>query len=81
MKAWIARFLVKTAAVAGLAASLSFGTGLSDALADHCNFFYLHPGPVGGRTGFDAFDPYAPVDLGASLGATISAGHDHGSDE
>ncbi|MDP9354952.1 MAG: hypothetical protein M3R02_06645 [Chloroflexota bacterium] len=28
------------------------------------NYFVANPGPAGGRTGRDPFDPYAPVDTG-----------------
>jgi hypothetical protein len=78
MKTRITELVVKAAAVAGLAVGLAFGGGLGDADAqqgDADNYFELHPGPVFGQTGIDPNDPYAPVDLSGSGGATDGTGN------
>jgi len=71
--------LVKAAAVVGLAVGLAFGggfgtTGAQDDTAN--NHFASHPGSVGGQTGIDPHDPYAPIDLvaaGIAFSATDNA--------
>ena len=57
------------AAVTGLALVLAFGggSGITGAQNDAAvNHFASHPGPAGGQTGIERFDPYAPFDLGAA---------------
>lgn len=79
MKTQIAGFLGKAAVVTGLAATLAFGgLGKMDAQqAESDNYFDRLSIPAGARTGADANDPYAPVDLGDSgLGALRVAGVD-----
>ena len=68
MKTRIADLVVNSVAVAGIAAGLAFGSGFGAAAqqGDADNYFVQHPGPASGRTGIDAFDPYAPVDLTGS---------------
>ena len=77
MKTQITKLAIKAAVVAGLAAGLTFGSGLDDAGADHtdANYFDLHPGPANGRTEIDPHDPYAPVDLSGSSNSTDAAGN------
>ena len=60
----------KLAMMAGLALALLLGgqTNQAEAVGSpRDNFFARHPHTVGGQTGIDAFDPFAPIDLG-SLG-------------
>ena len=60
----------KLALVAGLALTCFVGTQTQQAGAvgsPRDNFFARHPHTVGGQTGIDAFDPFAPIDL-SSLG-------------
>ncbi len=78
MKTRFMDLAVKAAVVAGLAAGLTFASGVGDAGADHTdadNYFALHPGPLNGRTGIDPHDPYAPVDLSGSGSSTDGAGN------
>ncbi|MDP9474005.1 MAG: hypothetical protein M3Q71_25675 [Chloroflexota bacterium] len=71
MKTQIASMAGKMVVVSGLDAALAFNAlGLSGAQeTGKVNYFEQHPGPAGGHTGVDPHDPYAPVDLGAALGA------------
>ncbi len=71
MKTRIASMAGRMVVVSGLAAALAFNAlGLSGAQeTDKVNYFDQHPGPASGHTGVDPHDPYAPVDLGAALGA------------
>ncbi|MDP9370614.1 MAG: hypothetical protein M3Q03_20490, partial [Chloroflexota bacterium] len=58
----------KLVVVSGLALALSTSVGAAAAeQAGKENYFARHPGPAGGRTGIDAFDLYAPVDLSRVL--------------
>ncbi len=69
MKTQIAHKAGKMVVVTGLAAALTIG-GLGLTTAEHAdkdNYFVQHPGPAGGRTGIDAHDLYAPVDLSPVL--------------
>ncbi len=78
MKTRITELAVKAAMVAGLAAGLTFASGVGDAGAHHTDaddHFDLHPGPLNGRTGIDPHDPYAPVDLSESGSSTDGAGN------
>ena len=75
MKTQTTGITVRLAMVAGLALTLLFGTQTHQAGAvgsPRDNFFVQQHGPVGGQTGIDAFDPFAPVDLGGiSLGSGL----------
>ncbi len=64
----IATMAGKLVVVSGLALALSTSVGAAPAeQAGKDNYFVQHLGPAGGRTGIDAFDPYAPVDLSPVL--------------
>ncbi len=72
MKTQITNMAGKMAVVSGLAVALtisSVGHGNAEQ-AGKANYFVQHPGPAGGRTGIDAFDLYAPVDLSSVLVAS-----------
>ncbi len=69
MKTQIAHVAGRIVVVTGLAVALTI-SGLSLARAEHAdkaNYFVQHPGSAGGRTGVDAHDLYAPVDLSPVL--------------
>jgi len=57
----------KLVVVSGLALTLSISGLAKSEQAGKENYFVQHPGPAGGRTGIDAFDLYAPVDLSSVL--------------
>ncbi len=68
MTTQIATMAGKLAVVSGLALALSLSAGHATAeQTDKENSFARHLGPAGGRTGVDAFDLYAPVDLSPVL--------------
>ncbi len=70
----------------GLAAVLTLVSTVGAAPEEHntakvgaANYFVQHPGPAGGQTGVDPFDPYAPVETGTgavlvTAGFTAAAG-------
>ncbi len=69
MKTQIAHRAGKMVVVTGLVAALTI-SGLNLARAEHAdkaNYFVQHPGSASGRTGVDAHDLYAPVDLSPVL--------------
>jgi hypothetical protein len=77
MKTRIADLIVKTAAVAGLALTVAFANGFGGADAQQAesgNYFETQTVPAGARTGTDAHDPYAPVDLGTSGAGSLRLG-------
>ena len=60
-----------------IAAAAPQASDTNPAKVDAANFFVQHPGPAGGRTAFDPFDPYAPLDTGTirvAVGFTTVAG-------
>ncbi len=59
----IATMTGKLVVVSGLALALTISSAVTAEQAGKENYFVQHPGPAGGRTGIDAFDLYAPVDL------------------
>ncbi len=63
----IATMAGKLVVVSGLALMLSISSLVQAEQAGKENYFVQHPGPVGGHTGVDVHDPYAPVDLGPVL--------------
>ncbi len=57
----------KLAVVSALALALTISSGGKAEQAGKENYFVQHPGPAGGRTGIDAFDLYASVNLSPVL--------------
>ncbi len=78
----LATVLIGLAAVLTLVSTVGAASQASESdpvKVDAGNYFVQHPGPAGGQTGVDPFDPYAPVETGTgavlvTAGFTAAAG-------